>query len=721
MGYTTHYLDGWLEAEGEPSAVREAMGRHRLYTRGPVFVEPGELVTGSLFRATGNEPVANQISAHHLHRHVIEAVLASTAVSDAEKAGLREKLERIAPTVVANAFPSGYTDAERAATEAGTAICNHFNGHTVLDYPRLLARGLGGLGDDVRAARARAGSDPDGFYRSLEITLDGMAAYIRRHGEMAAHLLRAGAPGHDPAALAAIRDTCLAISSLAPRTFPEAVQLCWFGMLFGDYDSFGRLDQYLAPFFAGEDEARPWLAALWRKVEEHGAIINMTVGGCRPDGSDGVNALTYLALRITRELGNKSPNLCLRIRAGSPEELWQEVHRSLGSGQSLPALYNDDLVIPLLEREGIASADARDYCLAGCSQVVIPGRSHFTCDIGVFNALKCLELALHDGLDPRTGRRAGPRTGPARDLGTFDAVFDAWKAQVRHAVSVGTGIADQDNRYRADFCSCVRSLLTADCLERGRGIFRGGARYNAVQHEIVGLTNTANALEGIRRMVFEDGTLGLEELVAILDRDFAEREDVRRVLFERVPKFGNDDDGVDGLRAGVSRFFYDEVRSRPAALGGFHWPGEVIFSYHADLAPYVGASADGRRAFSPLADSAGPTQGTDRRGPTAVLASMLKLPLDRCLTCCSLNLKFTPLLWNGDREKILHLLRGYFARGGFQLQVNVVDRRVLEEARRNPEAHRGLVVRVGGFSAYFTRLEPVLQEEIIHRTGHDAV
>ena len=345
------------------------------------------------------------------------------------------------------------------------------------------------------------------------------------------------------------------------------MQLAWFGMMFGDYDSFGRLDQYLGPFLAGEGEACAWLASLWRKVEEHGAIINMTIGGCRPDGADGVNALTFLALRTTRELGAKSPNLCLRIGPAASDGLWREVHRSLGSGQSLPALYNDDLVIPMLERRGIPAADARDYCLAGCSQVVIPGRSSFACDIGVFNALKCLELALHDGRDPRSGRQAGPRTGAAGGLAAFEAVLDAWKAQVRHAVRAGTAIADRDTLFRKDFCSCVRSLLTADCLERGRGIFRGGARYNAVQHEIVGLTNTANALAGIRQVVFDDRALGLEELVGILDRDWAGREDVRQTLLERAPKFGNDDDRVDGLRAEISRFFYDEVSSHPAAFG----------------------------------------------------------------------------------------------------------------------------------------------------------
>ena len=215
--------------------------------------------------------------------------------------------------------------------------------------------------------------------------------------------------------------------------------------------------------------------------------------------------------------------------------------------------------------------------------------------------------------------------------------------------------------------------------------------------------------------------IGLEQLVTVLDADFEDHEGLRLRLLNGAPKFGNDDPSVDALRAQITSEFYQEVRSHHAEPGGFHWPGEVIFSYHVDLAPVVGASADGRRAGAPLADSAGAAQGTDLHGPTALLHSMLALPQDRCLTCCSLNVRFTPSLWTRGREEIIALFRSYFQRGGYQVQINVVDARTLQAARRDPASYRSLVVRVGGFSAYFTQLEPKLQEEIIRRTAHGSI
>jgi formate C-acetyltransferase len=732
-GYHWHYLDGYLDAEGEPPAVREALARLRLLSRGPVFAAPGELVVGALHKSTGNEPLANRTSAHYVQRRVLDAIGAAGAAGAMRKSSLEAGIARLSDTVVDLAFPAGYSEEERLASESGTAMCCHFNGHMALDYGRLLGRGIRGLREDVRRHARRVGAgqesrDRQDFYRAMEITLDAIAVFIRRHGEEADRRARSPLSGDSPQRLSLVRDICMRIAEEPPSGYLEALQLLWFGMMLGDYDSFGRFDQYLLPFYsesvetgATGREIQEAMTGLWAKIEEHGAIMSMTIGGVRPDGGSGINPLTLLALRTTRELGRKSPNLCLRISSDSPAALWEEAHRSLTTGQSLPALYNEALIIPLLEKAGVAAEDARDFCLAGCSQVVIPGKSSFGCDMGAYNALKCLELALHDGWDPRTRKRAGPPTGRARDLFTFQAVREAWSSQVRHAVRMGASICNKDSLFRRNFCSTIRSLLTADCLERGAGIFRGGARYYAIQSEIVGLTNTANALAGIRKVVFEDRDMGLEQLVAALDSDFQGHEQLRLKLGNTVQKFGNDDPAVDGLRASISSEFYAELSSYAAEPGGIHWPGEVIFSYHVDLASQVGASADGRRAGTPLSDSAGPAQGTDLRGPTALLNSMLALPQERCMTCCSLNLKFTPSLWTGAREEVLSLFRSYFARGGFQLQVNVVDARTLEEARRNPAAFRSLVVRVGGFSAYFTQLEPRLQEEIIQRTAHGAL
>ena len=393
----------------------------------------------------------------------------------------------------------------------------------------------------------------------------------------------------------------------------------------------------------------------------------------------------------------KGPNLCLRIRSDSPGKLWEEVYENLSTGQALPALYNESLIIKMLENCGIEKEDALDFALAGCSQVIIPGKSSYACDMGEYNVLKCLELALHDG---------------------FEKLLNAYRRQVKFAIEMGVAINNKDLVIRRDDCSCVRSMLTQDCLEKGKSIFQGGARYYGIQNEIIGLTNTANSLMAIKKVVYEDQQLSLQELVAILDQNYQGYEDLRQQLINRIPKFGNDVDEVDKIRAEVTKEFYEELNSYKAELGGYHMPGEVIFHYHISHGKEAIASPDGRLAYEPLADSAGPSQGTDMEGPTAIINSMLKLPLVLNKTCCSLNMKFSKTLWSTGKEKIINLFRSYFERGGYQLQVNVVDRETLLEAKRNPEKYRSLVVRVGGYSAYFVHLAPEIQDEIITRTEH---
>jgi pyruvate-formate lyase len=250
-------------------------------------------------------------------------------------------------------------------------------------------------------------------------------------------------------------------------------------------------------------------------------------------------------------------------------------------------------------------------------------------------------------------------------------------------------------------------------------MFHGGAHYCAVQNECAGLTNTANSLMAIKKVVFEEKQMTLPELVNILARNFEGHEDIRNKLRNRVPKFGNDLEEVDSIRKEISEDFYKEVTKYEGQIGGIHWPGEVVFIYHEQFGKLTGATPDGRYACQPMADSAGAAQGTDMMGPTALLNSMLKLPQHLCHTCCVLNMKFSKYIWDKNKDKILDLFQGYFNRGGFQLQINVLDSKELEEARKHPEKYSSLVVRVGGFSDYFVRLSPELQDEIIRRTEHN--
>ena len=710
------FLRGLADHLADGMAQREGWGRKNLYEECPIWITPGERITGRLDLALAREPVVCQYSAYHLNRPCLEALLADPERRD----GVARRMERVSPLLLENRLAAAYTDEETAMQASGAGRCNHFNGHMVMDYGKLLRLGLDGLAREVAVQGGRPGADPD-FYRGLALTLEGMSAFIRRHGDMAAALLTAGAAEPE---LVELRDNCYCVAHRPPETFLQGLVLLWFGMQFADYDSFGRLDQYLWPLYCRDRERGvsraelgEQLAHLWRKVDENGSIINMTLGGLDAEGGEAANELTYLALEVTRSLHTKGPNLCLRISAEGAEALWHAAFETLATGVSLPALYNDALIIPMLREYGIDEKDARDYCLAGCSQAMIPGKANFACDMGEYDALKCLELALHDGFDPIQGRQVGPHTGTPEALRDYQALRAAYDAQMRNAVRVGVALNDKDHLIRRDtITSTVRSLLTDDCLERGAGIFHA-ARYHGIEGEVVGLTNAANSLMAVKRLVYEERAMDLPELVRILDEDFADNEELRLRLLG-YPKFGNDDGEVDGIRRDITRDLYGELAAHDAPLGGKHWPGEVVFLYHIDHGQLNGASPDGRHRGMPVADSCGAQQGTDRRGPTALLRSALCIPHGMLCTSCNLNLRFTRSLFAAQEEAVLALWRGYFAGGGYQMQVNVTEREELLDAIAHPEAHRGLVVRVGGYSAYFTQLTPELQADVLSRTEH---
>ncbi len=445
----------------------------------------------------------------------------------------------------------------------------------------------------------------------------------------------------------------------------------------------------------------------------------MTIGGRKPDGSSAVNPLTYLALRVTRKMGFRSPNLALRIRAEDPDELWQAAHQGIHTGQGLPALYNEDVIVPMLLEMGYPEHEALDFCLAGCSQVILGGRSNFACDVGCYNLLKALELTLHDGYDPLMGQQVGPHTGRLESLDTYENLKRAYDRQMRYMTRLGVSINDKDMYLRQREGACVRSLLVMDCLERGRGIFHGGARFYNIQNEACGVTNTANSLHVLKKVIYEEQLLPLERLVEILDSDWQGQEALRLRLRNRMGKFGNDQPDVDAIRAEVAASWYHEIQQYPAVLGGFHWPGEVVFVYHEQHGAHTAASPDGRRCGEPLANSAGAASGTDTTGPTALMNSMLQIPQDQCRTCCVLNLRFSKKIWSQHTPAIITLLRTYFQQGGYQMQINLVSREDLLAARKNPEQFASLIVRVGGFSDYYVRLSEQIQDEILERTEHE--
>lgn len=716
-----YYLEGFTAALDDPFEIREAKARLHFYRHVPITIQPGECIVGQV---DWNEPLACQISNTHLRADVIEQIQRSD-LPDAQKSQIMQWVEAVRPFCF-DPWPH-LTEEERRVQDSHLAPSTFFNGHIVPDYGYVLRRGLGGILEDIRRYRDRRLTDVErNFYDAMQITVEGLSVYIARYADLAETLLKEAASSYDQRQLEHIQAACHKLAWQPAQTFPEALQMVWFVMVFVDYDSFGRLDQYLRSCYESsraqgmtDEEALLWMKYTWIKIEECGAILNMTIGGRLADGSCAINPLTYLAMQATREMGFRSPNLSLRIRAGDPDELWQAAHQTLSTGQGLPALYNEELIASMLMELGYPEREALDYSLAGCSQVILPGRSNFACDVGCYNLLKALELALHDGYDPILAAQVGPHTGALETIDSYARLEQAYDRQMRSMTRLGVAINDKDMFLRQREGACVRSLLTMDCLERGRGIFHGGARFYNIQNEACGITNTANALVALKTLVFGEGIISLDRLVAILDQDWEGQEALRLRFKNKPAKFGNNQAEVDAIRARIAADWYHEIQQYPAVLGGFHWPGEVVFVYHEQHGAYTAASADGRKAREPLANSAGATSGTDLSGPTALMNSMWKIPQDQCRTCCVLNLRFSKKVWKEAQQAMQDLMQTYFSQGGYQMQVNLVSRDELLAARQHPEQYASLIVRVGGFSDYYVRLSPALQDEILARTEHE--
>ena len=714
---STFFLDAYLANQHKPPILREALALEALWAQQPVAIAADQLLLGLPYR--------ERFDLHAGAGVVLRTDgLRSGLLAPLEERRLAVRLQGVRRWVTRDRIRRRLTAQHRHALQAGLVATQFWGGHQVPDYELVLQKGLRGLAARVEArSRTRDGLDAD-LHQALLVSVRALSTLIARYGEQARVQARSEPSAGRSRELDAMAEQCARLAQEPPHSFWEALQLAWFVHLVTDCDSLGRLDQYLFPFYEREraagltrEQAGYLLQALWLQIVATGGIQNLTIGGCDRDGRDATNDLTYLCLEATRALRTPQPNLSLRIGRDAPRELLLVAADTIAGGMGVPALYNDRVIISALGGRGIAPADANDYALAGCSQVVIPGRSHFGCDDGVLNAAKCLELALNDGRDPGTGRQIGPHTGRPEDLRDFAGVVAACKRQMWHAAVLLGGLVNANDRGYAELCGYpLRALLTQGCLEAGKGIWEGGALYNAIQAECVGITNTADALAAIKAVVYEDRALTLAQLADLLRRNWQGHEAVRLYCRNRLPKFGNEDEFVDLLYADVARTVYSAVSQQPCRRGGTLMPGSVVFTYHISFGAKTGATPDGRKRGEPLADSAGPARGAARRGPTAVLNSMLRFDQGLAPTCVVLNIMFDRTAF---RPALLaDLVQSYFERGGMQIQVNVADVEALRRAQRRPYDYPELTVRVGGFSAYFVELERAVQDDIIARTAH---
>jgi len=647
----------------------------------------------------------------------------------------------------------------KAAYEAGVFtefMEQRAPGHTVLD-DKIYRKGFLDLIAEIQDSLDGLDflDDPEAYakreeLRAMEIAAEALILYARRHALRARELAEGESDAQRREELLRIAQVCEHVPAHPPRDFWEAVQAYWFvhvGVIteLNTWDAFnpGHLDRHLEPFYAEGLEdgsltrgfAEELLQCLWVKFNNHPAppkvgitaeesatytdFAQINTGGLRTDGSDGVNEVTYLILDVIHEMRLLQPSSSVQLSKKNPDRFLKRAGRIIATGYGQPSIFNSDLIVQELVRQGKSVEDARAGGSSGCVEVGAFGKENYNLT-GYFNLPKVLELTLNRGSDPRTGKRVGIDTGDPLSWESFDELMTAFRGQLEHLIEVKVRGNNVIERLWAEHIPTpFLSLLIDDCIQTGKDYHDGGARYNTSYIQGVGLGTITDALVALKHQVFEKEATSMADLLEALEDDFREREKLRLTLLDRTPKYGNDDDYADDVMREVFEAYFSAVDGRPNTKGGTYRINLLPTTVHVYFGSVVQATPDGRKAGKPLSEGISPVQGMDRKGPTAVLKSAAKM--DQARTGGTLlNQKLSPGLLDTEEglEKWVHLVRSYFRMDGHHIQFNVVDAGTLRAAQANPEEHRDLIVRVAGYSDYFCDLGETLQEEIIARTEH---
>ena len=631
-------------------------------------------------------------------------------------------------------------------------------GHTVLD-DKIYKKGMLDFQREIEEALAKLDFlyDPQAYARqeelkAMHITAGALMDFAARYAALAREEAAAERDPARRAELEKIASVCEWVPAHAPRTFWEALQYYWFVHLgvtteLNTWDSFdpGRLDQHLNPFYqAGlsngsltRDDAEELLHCFWIKFNNQPAppkvgvtaaesgtytdFAQINIGGQRPDGSDGVNDVSFLLLDVVEDMRLLQPSASIQVSRKNPDRFIKRAAKIIRTGFGQPSIFNHDLIVQELVRAGKNIVDARCGGSSGCVEVGAFGKEAYILT-GYFNIPKVFEITLHNGVDPRTGKHIGLQTGDPTQFGSFEDLFTAFEKQINHFVDIKVrGSQVIERLYAEHMPAPFLSLLIDDCIKTGKDYHNGGARYNTSYLQGVGLGSITDILAAVKHHVYEKHTFSFAELMAALEDNFAGHSRLHQILLNRSPKFGNDDDQADTLMLRVFEAYFNAVDGRPNTRGGEFHINLLPTTCHVYFGSVTGATPDGRLAAMPLSEGISPVQGADRCGPTAVIRSAAKM--DHVRTGGTLlNQKFTPQLLEGDAglDHLVQLVRAYFKLDGHHIQFNVVDAATLREARANPQQHRDLIVRVAGYSDYFCDLSDALQEEIITRTEHQS-
>ncbi|RWX56849.1 formate C-acetyltransferase/glycerol dehydratase family glycyl radical enzyme [Photobacterium chitinilyticum] len=774
------YTKAYQANEDKPVIVQRALALEEHLRTRTIWIKHDELVVGNQASKVRSAPIFPEYTVRWIEAEIDDLADrpgAGFAVTEADK----QSIHRLTPywrgKTVQDRCYGLFTDEQQdiLATTIIKAEGNMTSGdaHLAVDNEKILKLGMNGLIEDVRQYRFTNdvstfdGLKKEQFYKSVEIVLLAIQAHMVRYADLAEIMAKEEERPARRAELETIAENCRHISTRAPENFWQALQLSYFVQLMlqiesnGHSVSFGRMDQFLNDYYVQDLEngtlekpfALELLQSCWLKLLEVNKIRsgahskasagsplyqNVCIGGQKlnEDGTpeDAVNPLSWAILESCGQLRSTQPNLSVRYHEGLDQAFLMGCIEVIKCGFGMPAFNNDEIVIPEFIKLGVEREDAYNYASIGCIETAVPGKWGYRCTgMSFINFARILLAALNEGVDATSGKAFLPheKSLAKGNFDNFTEVMQSWREQVRYytrkSIEIDT-VVDTVLEQQAQDIFC--SSLVDNCLERGKTVKEGGAKYDWVSGLQVGIANLGNSLAAVKHLVFDDAQISQPALAKALEEDFAgsENEQLRQRLINFAPKYGNDDDAVDSLLAEAYQAYIDELaqfvntRYGRGPVGGGYYAGTSSISANVPFGASTMATPDGRKAATPLAEGASPSSGSDRLGPTAVYNSVGKIQVNQILGGVLLNQKLSPaaVASEGDKLKLSMLIRTFFNHHkGWHVQYNIVSRDTLLAAKKNPEQYRDLVVRVAGYSAFFTALSPDAQDDIIARTEHD--
>ena len=641
---------------------------------------------------------------------------------------------------------------------------NAGDAHLAVNYERILKDGLKGYEKRVKECKASLDlTDPDSidkycFYNAVLIVLDAVRTFVNRYSVLAKKLAEKELNQERKLELLEMSRICAKVPYEPAETFQEAVQSVWFIQLIlqiesnGHSLSYGRFDQYMYPYYdrdikngnITETEALELLTCLWiktltiNKVRSQAHTLssagspmyqNVTIAGQTTDKKDAVNDLSFLVLKSVAQTRLTQPNLTVRYHKNINKQFFDECVEVMRLGFGMPALNNDEIIIPSFMDWGVKEEDAYNYSAIGCVETAVPGKWGYRCTgMSYINFPRMLLCTMNNGVDLTSNKRFTKGYGYFTEMESYEELLKAWDKTVREITRYSVIVENViDKASERDVPDVLCSALTDDCIARGKTIKEGGAVYDFISGLQVGIANMADCLAAIKKLVYEEKKITRQELWdAILD-DFSspKNKKIQEMLISEAPKYGNDDDYVDQLIVEAYDSYIDEIKKYPntrynrGPIGGIRYAGTSSISANVGQGMSTMATPDGRNAFEPLAEGCSPAHNSDKNGPTAVFKSVSKLRTNKITGGVLLNQKMTPQMLSTEenRQKLELLIQTFFNRlHGYHVQYNIVSKETLIDAQKHPEKHKDLIVRVAGYSAFFNVLSKKTQDDIIGRT-----